>query len=184
MIFKFFWIIRAMIYKILFKNIEMPSYIGRPIFLKNFKNIEISKKVRIFPGLRAECHNNGKIYIEENTSIGQNLHIISGGDLKIGKNTTISGNVFITNIEHEYGILEKHILKQPLKVKKTEIGENSFIGYGAVIQAGTILGRQTIVGANAMVKGEYPDYCVIAGNPARIVKIYNKETKVWEKLKK
>ena len=64
----------------------------------------------------------------------------------------------------------------------TAIGENCFIGYGAVIMPGTVLGRQCIVGANSVVKGVYPDYCVIAGVPARIIRRYNFQTEEWEKV--
>ncbi|WP_427041183.1 acyltransferase [Fusobacterium sp. SB021] len=181
-VMKLIWGIRALVYKIILKKILFPSYIGKPIFLLNTKNISIERRVRIFPGVRMECHLNGKIFIEENVSIGQNLHIISGGNLRIGKNTTISGNVLITNIDHEYKNIGIHILKQELIIKDTEIGENSFIGYGATIQAGTILGKQCIVGSNSFVKGNFPDFCVIAGNPAKVIKKYNEITKKWEKV--
>ncbi|HZY39325.1 MAG TPA: DapH/DapD/GlmU-related protein [Mucilaginibacter sp.] len=130
-----------------------------------------------------ETHHNGSIVIENNVSIGQNLHLISANEaLKICKNTTISGNVFISNADHDYTQPGVHILDQQLVVKTTLIGENCFIGYGAVIQAGTILGRQCIVGSNSVVRGTFPDYSVIVGSPAKIVKQYNHETKNWEKV--
>ena len=131
-----------------------------------------------------ETHNGGRIEIEEDVSIGQNFHITASGEnpVKIGKKSTILGNVFITNIDHEYQRIGVHILKQPFIEKKTEIGENCFIGYGACIQAGTILGKQCIVGANAVVRGVFPDYCVIVGVPARVVKQYNTEAKTWNKI--
>lgn len=66
--------------------------------------------------------------------------------------------------------------------KRTEIGENCFIGFGAAIQAGTVLGKQCIVGTNAVVRGEFPDYSVIVGAPAKVVKQYNKETGEWERI--
>ena len=50
-----------------------------------------------------------------------------------------------------------------------------------MIQSGTILGKQCIVGANSVVRGQFPDYCVIAGNPAKIIKKYNFNTRKWEK---
>ena len=75
-----------------------------------------------------------------------------------------------------------HILVQDLLIKETRIGENSFIGFGAVIQAGTILGKQCIVGSNSVVRGIYPDYSVIVGNPRKVVKRYNIKTNEWEKV--
>lgn len=185
MFFKIFWIIRAFFYKIFFKKFGLISYIGKPVFLKGVKNISIGKKVRIFPGVRMETHNNGDIIIEKDVAIGQNFHATSSNQkLIIGTKTTISGNVFITNIDHEYQEIDKHIMEQPFIIKETKIGNNCFIGYGVAIQAGTILGKHCIVGANSVVRGIFPDYCVIVGSPARIIKKYNFKTKKWEKMKK
>lgn len=183
MIFKLFWALRAILYKFFFKKFGSFSYIGKPLFLLGTKKISIGKKVRIFPNVRMEAFHNGFINIEDNVSIAQNFHIISGSDqnLIISKNTTISANVFITNIDHQFQELNLHIMNQPLLSNNTFIGENCFIGYGAVIQAGTILGKQCIVGSNAVVRGIFPNYCVIVGMPARIVRRYNPETQLWEK---
>lgn len=181
---KIFWLIRAFLYKPFLGKLGFASYIGKPIFIGNFNRIYINKKVRIFPGARVEViDRNSSIIFEDNISIGQNLHIISGRgqDLRIGKNTTFSANVFVTNIDHRYDEINKHILEQPLISTNTQIGENCFIGYGAVIQAGTVLGKQCIVGANAVVRGNFPDYSIIVGVPAKIVKRYNKKSKTWEK---
>ncbi|WP_299061920.1 acyltransferase [uncultured Polaribacter sp.] len=182
MIFKFFWFLRGIIYKPFFGKFSLPSYIGKPVSIRNFKRIFISKKVRIFPGARIEVVNKkSSIIFEENISIGQNLHITSGGQLRIGKNTVFAENVMVTNIDHEYQIIGMPILDQPHKIIKTEIGENCFLGYGVVIQAGTILGKQCVVGSNSVVRGVFPDYSVIVGAPARIVKRYNEKSKKWER---
>lgn len=185
MIFKIFWILRGLIYKPFFGKFGFPSYIGKPVFIGNFKKIFIGKRVRIFPGARIEViGNDASIVFEDNISIGQNLHITSATNLVIGKNTTIAENVFITSVEHNYQEVGVHIMEQKNIIKKTQIGENCFIGYGTVIQAGTILGRQCIVGANAVVRGEFPDYSVIVGVPARIVKRYDEKSGVWRKSDK
>ena len=182
MIFKIFWILRGLIYKPFFGKFAFPSYIGKPIFIGNFKRIFIGKRVRIFPGARIEViGNNASIVFEENISIGQNLHITSASQLLVGKNTTILESVMITNIDHDYQEIDKHILEQKHIISETKIGENCFIGYGAVIQAGTILGKQCIVGANFVVRSKIPEYCVIVGVPARIVKRYDEKSKKKKK---
>lgn len=182
MMFKLFWILRGMLYKPFFGQYSLPSYIGKPVFIENFKRIYIGKRVRIFPGARIEViGDNASIVFEENISIGQNLHITSASKLFIGKNTTILESVMITNIDHDYQEIGKPIWEQKLIIKETQIGENCFIGYGAVIQAGTILGKQCIVGANSVVRGTFPDYCVIVGVPAKIVKRYDEKSKIWKR---
>jgi acetyltransferase-like isoleucine patch superfamily enzyme len=181
MIYKLIWGFVSLCYSPFFKNFSFPSHIGIPIFTKGLKRVSIGKRVRILPGVRIETHLSGNIFFEENISIGQNFHITSAGNLTIEANTTISGNVFVTNIDHEYKEIGKHILNQPMIVSDTKIGRNCFIGYGVAIQAGTILGNHCVVGASAVVRGVFPDYCVIVGAPAKIVKRYNNEKAVWQK---
>lgn len=179
---KIIWAIRAMLYKFKYGQIGSMSYIGKPLFTTGEKNCCIGKKVRIYPGMRMEImERDGKLYIEDDTSIGQNFHVaVAEKDVRIGAHTTISGNVHITSLDHEYKMINTHILKQPLKNRETVIGDNCFIGYGAVILAGTKLGKQCIVGANSVVRGSFPDRCVLAGAPAKIIKRYNEQTGCWE----
>lgn len=181
---KVFWAIRGILYKFSFGKFGNVSYIGKPISILGRKGVFVGDKVRIQPGIRMETANNGSIVIGNNSSIGQNVHITADKEpLIIGENTTILGNSFITNIDHNYQEINIHIMNQERIVRSTSIGSNCFIGYGACIQAGTVLGKQCVVGANAVVRGTFPDYSVIAGVPARIVKQYDPETNRWEKVK-
>jgi acetyltransferase-like isoleucine patch superfamily enzyme len=52
------------------------------------------------------------------------------------------------------------------------IGAGSWLGTACVILPGTVLGRNVVVGAGAVVRGTFPDRCVVAGVPARIVRRY------------
>lgn len=180
---KMCWAMRGIAYKATFGKFGNVSYIGKPVSIVGAKKIFIGDKVRIYSGIRMEAANGGSIRIHDNCSIAQNVHITADGEeLSIGSGTTILGNSFITNLDHEYKEIGVPILKQKRTVKATQIGENCFIGMGACIQAGTVLGKQCVVGANAVVRGTYPDYCVIVGVPARVIKKYNPETGKWEKV--
>ncbi|MDD3773211.1 MAG: DapH/DapD/GlmU-related protein [Weeksellaceae bacterium] len=182
MIYKLFWAIRVLIYTPFFGKFGWPSYMGKPLYLMGTRRIFIGKKVRIFPNLRMETHQNGSIHIGDDVVISQNVHITSAEKLEIGSKTLILANSFITNIDHDYQEIGKAVVNQNYLVKKTKIGENCFIGMGTAIMAGTILGKQCIVGANSVVRGEFPDYCVIVGSPAKIIKKYNESTQKWEKI--
>ena len=61
------------------------------------------------------------------------------------------------------------------------IRKGCWIGINVSILAGTEIGKNSVVGANSVVKGKFPDYCVIAGNPARVVKRFDGEK--WVKVK-
>ena len=179
---KIWWSIRLMLRKPLFKKVGAYSYMGPAVALLGTKGISIGNRVRIYPGARMETHDSGEIVIGDDCSIAQNFHVTSGKNkLVIGNRTTILGNVFITNIDHEYQNVNKHVMEQPMIYKETIIGENCFIGFGAAIQAGTVLGKQCIVGTNAVVRGTFPDYSVIVGVPEKVVKHFDEEAGEWVK---
>lgn len=180
MIYKLWWIFITQIYRLFIKKIGIFSYIAPIQFLYGGKSIFIGNKVRIFPNLRIECHDKGKIIIGDDVGIAQNVHITcSKYTLSIGNHVTILANTFITNIDHDYRNLHESILKQKNICKETRIGDYCFIGYGASIQAGTILGKQCVVGTNSVVRGIFPDYSVIVGAPGKIIKRYNVEKGLW-----
>lgn len=123
-----------------------------------------------------------KIEIGERTSFGQNLHMICCKELTIGHDVTFSANIYIADVAHDYRVIDENVLTQPLIVKPTHIGDYCFIGYGACIHPGVTLGKQCVVGSNAVVlAGDYPDYSVLAGVPAKIVKRYDPKTDEWIK---
>ncbi|RJS45404.1 acyltransferase [Nocardioides cavernaquae] len=177
---KGYWMVRAFILSPFFGALRMPSYMGPSLLLLHPRNFFIGRRVRILPGMRAESHHGGKIYIHDNVAIGQSFHITAMGDLHIGEGTVISGFVMVTDIDHEYRDVDRPVLEQEYIHRRTDIGENCFVGMGARLQAGTTLGRGCIVGANAVVRGDFPDHCVIVGAPARIVKRFNADSRVWE----
>lgn len=164
------------------------SIIRKPLFITP-EHISLGNRVFIMPGCRIEgvssyAENDSfkpDIVIEDGVSLQQRCHITAASRLVIGKDTAILFDVMITNIDHEYQQLEVQMARQPLIVKETRIGQNCFIGSGAKIQAGTILGKQCIVGTNAVVRGRFPDYSVIVGVPAKIVKRYNPISEQWER---
>lgn len=166
---KIHWVTRTIFLKMFYGKIGKRCYIAPALYVKRRKKIYLGNDVRILPNMRAEVYNDGFIKFEGDNSVGQNLHIISGANLEIGYGTTISSNVFISNIEHSYTI-NQSALKNDFKIKDVKIGKYCFIGTGAVILPGTILGDNVIVGANSTVKGVFNDGLIIAGSPAKIVK--------------
>jgi len=177
---KIIWMVRALFYKILMKRFGFLSYLGKPCYISGSKMFSFGKKVRIYPNARIESLG-GVVRIGDDVSIGQNFHLVSCSNVQIGEGTTISANVFISDVDHEYEAIGLHVLKQNLSVKNTIVGTNCFIGYGSVVLPGTILGKQNIVGANSVVKGSFPDFCVIAGAPAKIIKRYDVIDGLWKK---
>lgn len=88
------------------------------------------------------------------------------GKIIIGKGTYIASNVGIITANHDINNLDKHC-----EVRDVILGEKCWIGMNSVILPGVELGPKTIVGAGSIVTKSFLDgNCVIAGNPARIIK--------------
>lgn len=92
------------------------------------------------------------------------------GMAKIGEHATIASHVSILSGKHQHGYKEigKPIQEQPGVYTKVMIGENCWIGNGAVIMAD--LGVQNVVAAGSVVTTATNDYDILAGNPAKVVK--------------
>lgn len=58
------------------------------------------------------------------------------------------------------------------------------MGFNCEVLSGVHIGKHSIVAARAVVTKDIPPYSIVAGNPARVIKQYNFETKLWEKIKK
>ena len=176
------------LYRYALKALGKSCILKNPLLLKNAHYITLNDRVVVRDHARLECiaQKGDQIFrphliLEEGVSIEQRCHITAADELIVGKNTIISFDVMMTDVDHDYYALNTPIGQQALHVKKTRIGENCFLGGGVKIQAGTILGKHCVVGANAVVRGEFPDYCVIVGIPAKIVKRYDVITKQWKK---
>lgn len=119
--------------------------------------------------------------IESNCQLGRFIHIVATREVTIESNVLIADKVYISDNSHGYSDVDKPILNQPVDfVGKVSIGEGSWIAENVVI-LGAEIGRNCVVGANSVVRGCFPDYCVIVGAPARIVKRYNPKTLNWQK---
>jgi acetyltransferase-like isoleucine patch superfamily enzyme len=84
--------------------------------------------------------------------------------IHIGNNTTISARVSILSHEHN-----KRVNGLPLK-REVFIGDRCSIGTGAIIIGGVTIGDEVIVGAGAVVVKDVPSNCIVAGNPAKVVR--------------
>ena len=90
--------------------------------------------------------------------------------LKIGSYTKITTGVIILTHDYSVSVLRRAYGEWLGEGAVTEIGENVFIGVNSTVLMGTHIGNNVIVGAGSVVSGTIPDNCVVAGNPARVIR--------------
>lgn len=104
--------------------------------------------------------------------IQADAYLDGSGGLTIGKGAVISTKVII--LTHDWSFL-KRINCPPsdnydkIAFKSVFIGDNSFIGAGAIILPGSNIGKHCIIGAGAVVKGNIPDFSIVIGNPCKVI---------------
>jgi acetyltransferase-like isoleucine patch superfamily enzyme len=81
-------------------------------------------------------------------------------------------NNLLTDQNHGYADPAEPIGRQMPLNAAVRIGSGCWLGAGAIILPGACLGRNVVVAAGSVVRGTFPDRCVVAGVPARIVREY------------
>ena len=124
--------------------------------------------------------------IKSNIRIGNNCRINGAylhakNNIKIGDNCVIASGVNIID-SNGHKTYSKDRTKGADCSKSVIIGNNVWIGLNATILKGTIIGDNSIISAGSVVKGIFPDNCIISGNPATIVKTFKLEEENIDKL--
>ena len=115
---------------------------------------------------------NSYLIIGENTYIGEYNNIrAGGGSIEIGNNCSISQHVSI--IASNHGISNKLMIKQQkwsINNNYIKIFDDVWIGANSVILPGVTISKGVVVGAGSVVTKDIPEYAIVVGNPAKIIK--------------
>lgn len=182
---KYEYIVTQYYFKYRFGKIGKNSILFKPMQLNNTRSIYIDDNVSIYHYSWLMClENNSKeaIRIMDYATIGHFVHIIAKHSVTIERNVLIADKVFISDCTHQYKDITAPIIKQDIKeLSPVVIGEGSWLGENVCV-CGASIGKHCVIGANSVVTSDIPDYCVAAGNPAKVVKRYDFERKEWIKV--
>lgn len=132
--------------------------------------IELGRFVWLGHGTKIRCHE-GVVEIGAKTVLGQECTISAYSRVRIGEQCVIADRAMFIDFDHGVVEVERPIRKQGIYTRDVEVGSNVWIGYGACILRGVRLGDNSIVGSNSVVTKDVPANAVVAGIPARIVRM-------------
>ncbi|RRO01999.1 acyltransferase [Pectobacterium aquaticum] len=146
------------------------------------KKIKISKSSFIHNGATfiIEKKSHAEINVGNGVYIGRYANIHTGSLIKIGDFSVLSDYVYISTLSHRFEPHDGPIMQQGDYDKGPIIlGSNVFVGFGVKIMPNVQIGDWTIIGSGSVVTKSLPGYCMVAGNPAKIIKCYDKNKKKW-----
>lgn len=149
--------------RLVFYILKFLSFLCRPI------SIKLSQQLLICAHKAVGVTFNGKPdYIETDA------YLDASGGLTIMNDVVISTKAII--LSHDWSFLKRkgaeNINAQEfdsMAFKPVRIGEKSFIGAGAIILPGSVIGNHCIIGAGAVVKGRIDDNSIVIGNPCKVI---------------
>ena len=195
---KVLMIIRGIRHKLLLKESKGILFVGKKVKIREHKKIRLKGSATIEDGCFINALSKDGITIGNNFSLGRNSIIECTGvirelgeELIIGENVGIAANAFIAMRgkivigdntifgpgvsihaeNHNFSDLNVPIRRQGATRKGITIGSDCWIGSKAVILDGVNIGNHVIVAAGAVVTKDVPDYAIVGGVPAKVIKI-------------
>jgi len=174
--------------------------VGRGVEISDRRNILCGSNVFIYPFVRLETTDFSKIHLGSNVNIfhGSVFQAI-GRDIIIGNNVTVgeysifqaqdrivieddvllASRIQIITNTHSFANPNYPIKSQQNNAKPVHIKRGAWIGINATILQGVTVGNNSVVAAGAVVIRDVPDYSVVGGVPARIIKHYDHNINKW-----
>jgi len=132
--------------------------------------IDFGRFVWVGDGTKIRCHE-GRVEIGAKTVMGQECTISAYQRVRIGEQCVIADRSMFIDFDHGVVEVDRPIRQQGIYKRDVEVGSNVWIGYGACILRGVHVGDNSIVGTNSVVTRDVPANAVVAGIPARIIRM-------------
>jgi acetyltransferase-like isoleucine patch superfamily enzyme len=148
------------------------AFIGPGCTLQTGRNarIELGRWSWIGHGTKLRCHE-GVISIGAKSVLGQECTVSAYQHVSIGRECVIADRVMLIDFDHGAVDVDRPIRLQGIYKRDVRIGNNVWIGYGACVLRGVTVGDNAVIGTNAVVTRDVPDNAIVAGVPARVVRM-------------
>lgn len=131
--------------------------------MKNNGAVTVGDRVLLHRHVKLSAYG-GKIEIGSNTYIGDRTEIHSGESVKIGSGVNIAWDCNV--LDRDYHAFES----ESEVTKPVEICDRVWIGARSIILKGVTIGEGSVVAAGSVVTRSVPPKCLVAGNPARVIR--------------
>ncbi|HMC49521.1 MAG TPA: acyltransferase [Solirubrobacterales bacterium] len=132
--------------------------------------VDFGRFVWIGDKTKIRCHE-GRVEIGDKTVMGQECTISAYQHVRIGQQCVIADRAMFIDFDHGVVEVERPIRLQGIYKRDVIVGSNVWIGYGACVLRGVSVGDNAIVGTNSVVTKDVPANAVVAGIPARIIRM-------------
>jgi len=132
--------------------------------------LRIGRWAWIGHGSKIRAHE-GEVSIGAKTVMGQECTISAFQHVSIGRECILADHVMLIDFDHGVTEVERPIRLQGIYKRDVRVGHNVWIGYGACVLRGVTIGNNSIVGTNAVVTRQVPENAVVAGVPARVIRM-------------
>jgi acetyltransferase-like isoleucine patch superfamily enzyme len=126
-----------------------------------------------------------KITIGKGCKIGRRATLSARNSIILEEDVLFAPSVLLMDHNHAFSDVTTPIHAQGVTAGGTiRIGRNCWLGTNVVVLSGEkdlVIGRNSVIGANAVVNQSFPDFSVIAGNPAKLLRVFEPETQAWVK---
>ena len=187
--------LRRLFYRRLFRECGRGVVIGRNVALRRPGRISLGDNVVIGDGCTLDAKGEegsgihirdgvflgsgtivsmagGSIEIDEGANIGSTCRIGTFGHTRIGKKALLAAYCYLVGAAHETDRLDTPILDQPNYTKGgVQVGDGCWLGARVTVLDGVSVGRDSIVGAHAVVTKDLPALCVAVGIPAKVIRM-------------
>jgi len=133
------------------------------------RGIDIGDGVFLGRGTILSCKD-GDIVLGEHSNLGFHCEIFSGSTVSVGRHGLFAAQAYLVGGGHEFERADVAVVEQPRFSRGITLGDNVWLGAGAKVLDGVRLGRDVVVGANAVVTADLPDGSIAAGVPARVLR--------------
>jgi acetyltransferase-like isoleucine patch superfamily enzyme len=140
--------------------------------------LEIGRDARLYlgrwswigHGCKIRAHE-GEVRIGAKTVLGQECTISAFQHISIGRECIVADRVMLIDFDHGVVEVERPVRLQGIYKRDVNVGNNCWIGYGACILRGVTVGDNCVIGTNTVVTKDVPDNAVVAGAPARTLRM-------------